>query len=333
MAVLNNQISGYFTSDGTAKILDILCGVDHIEVLNYTQMATQQATGRGVKFEWFRGMASDSAIEYKKTNNTDALNGVVISSGGISLVDSSLQTIGGAVATTTITNATPPVVSTASTAGLSDGDVVRLTNVLGAGSIRPAWSGVDFTIGSVVANTSFELAYMVANGAFTSGNYRKVYYDPIYYPRSRIITSVTSSGSSTVVVMSVTHGFTVGQRVTFVVPDDYGMTQLNGLRGQITAINTTTNSITVNIDSSGFTAFAWPTAVAGLTVSLPQVIPFGDAPLTVANPNADQSVLDGATRNEAIFGVRLAAGAQSPAGSNGDVIYWKATKSSQVQTS
>lgn len=331
MAVLSNVISGSFTSDGTTKVLDIRCDLDYIFTENLTQLATQQATGRAVKCEYHRGMAADSQIRTVKTNSTDAVNMVVDSSGGFSLINSANQTLGASVAITGVSNATPPVVSTATTTGLSNGDMVRLTNVLGAASIRPAWSGIDFTIGSVVASTSFTLAYMVANGTFTSANYRKVYYNPIYYPRSRIITKVTV-GTSTEVFMNVTHGYTIGQRVTFVVPSNYGMTQLNGLRGQITAINTTTNSITVNIDSSAFTAFAWPTATSTLTVSLPQVIPFGDAPYTVANVDGNQSVLDGATDNQAVLGVSLAAGVQGPAGSNGDVIRWVACKSSQVQS-
>lgn len=329
MATQDNIISGSFVSDGTAKTLSIRCDLDHMEVLNYTQMATQQATGRGVKFEWYRGMAADAGVEYKKTNSTDVMNGVTLSSGGFTLVDSSVSTLAAPLTITAVSQANPAVVSLAATTGLTNGDVVRIYGTTGMRQI----AGMDFTIAALTANTSFTLAYLNSSGfgaAASAGTIRRVPYEPIYYPRARYITAITAA-SSAVITMSVTHGMTVGQRVTFVVPAAFGMTQMDSLDAQITAINTTTNTITVNIDSSAFTAFAFPTS-ASVPFTFAQVIPFGDAPLTVANPGGDQSVLDGATRNTAILGMRLAGGAQSPAGSSGDVIYWKAFKSSQVQS-
>ena len=329
MAVIDNIITGSFTSDGTAKTLPIRCDLDYIEVINYTQMATQQATGRGVKFEWFRGMAADTGVEYKKTNSTDALNGVTLTSGGFTLVDSSNTALGAQLTITGVSQANPAVVSLASTSGLSAGDTVR---IYGTTAMRQI-AGMDFTIASVVASTSFTLAYLDSSGfaaAATAGYVRKVQYDPIYYPRRLFVTGITKAASA-VVTLSVTHGLTVGQRVVFNIPSQFGMTQMNGLRGQITAISTANNTVTVNIDSSAFSTFAFPTS-GSVPFTFAQMIPFGDAPLTVANPNGDQSVLDGATDNQAILGIRLAAGAQSPAGSSNDVIYWKALKASQVQS-
>lgn len=329
MAVIDDIITGSFTSDGNAKTLPIRCDVDYMEVVNYTQMATQQATGRGVKFEWFRGMSADTGVEYKKTNNTDALNGVVLASGGFTVVDTSAGTVGAQLTINTgISAANPAVVTLASTAGLSNGDVVRVYGTTGMLQI----AGMDFTIGNLVANTTFELSYLDSSGfaaPATAGYVRKIYYDPIYYPKRLYITKITQA-TSAVVTTSVAHGLTVGQRIVFNIPSQFGMTQLNGLRGQITAV--TTSTFTVNIDTSGFTAFAFPTS-ASVPFTFAQAIPFGDAPDTVANVNANQSVLTGATRNVSQLGMLLAAGAQSPAGSNGDVIYWKALKANQVQSS
>jgi len=330
MAVLNNMISGSFTADGNVKLLNIPCDIDYMEVINYTQMATQQSTGRGVKFEWFRGMADDTGVEFKKTNSTDALNGVTLSSGGFTLVNTTNPLLGAPLTATAVSQANPALVSLTSTAGLVNGDTVRITNSTGMLQI----AGMDFTIASVTANTSFTLAYLDSSAfaaAATAATVRKIINAPYYYPRRLFVTNI-SAATSAVVTLSVTHNLTVGQRVTFVVPAAFGMTQMNSLRGQITAINTTTNTVTVNIDSSGFTAFAFPTS-ASVPFTFAEMIPFGDAPLTVANPQGNQSVLDGATYNQGLIGMRLAAGAQSPAGSSNDVIYWKALKSTQVQTS
>ena len=130
--------------------------------------------------------------------------------------------------------------------------------------------------------------------------------------------------------MSVTHGYKVGQEVKFVVPSAFGMTEMDGLRGTITAIDTTVttgNTITVNIDSSGFTTFAWP-----LTASVPfaaaMVVPVGmDTPQALSSA---VDILSDATLNTGYIGMSLAAGADSPAGQTSDVVYWIAGKSFNV---
>jgi hypothetical protein len=92
------------------------------------------------------------------------------------------------------------------------------------------------------------------------------------------------------------------------------MTQINGLQGEITAVNTANNTITVNIDSSGFTAFSFPTsAAAAAGIDFPLVIPFGDA----------GQVLAGAQDNQATIRVRLGTNA---IGGNGDVMEWIAER-------
>jgi hypothetical protein len=155
----------------------------------------------------------------------------------------------------------------------------------------------------------------------------------MYYPRRLFISSI-SQATQAVVVFTVTHNLTVGQRIVFgTIPSMYGMVEISGLRGLITAINTTTNSVTIDIDTSAFTAFAFPlTATAATAHTLPSAQPFGDGPSPASNPLGNQDVLDGATRNTAIRGVYLGAGANGPAGIASDVIYWRAFKGEQVQT-
>ena len=309
---------GKFTSDGTAKTLYLRSDVDWLRVWNWTQAATQQVAGRGVEFYWQRGMTNDTGLEYKKTNNTDALNLVTLASGGFTLLDVEGQTVSAAVALTAISTAATPVVSTGDTSLLSNGDVVRLYNVTGAAQLGT----LDFTIGSVVTNTSFTLAYMAQlGGAGTNGYYRKVYYDPIFYPRTRYISAITQA-SSAVITMTVAHAYTAGEVVQIVVPDSYAMVQMNGLRGTVTA--TSTSTITVDIDSSSFTAFSFPaTAVAPITPAM--VVPAGQS----ASSTYVTSVAR-ASYNAGYIGLQLAAGAQSPGGSSSDVMYWVAGKSFNV---
>ena len=302
---------GKFTSDGLKKTLVLPAGVDYFECINTTQMATQQATGRGVKFEWYQGFAADSAIEYKKTNSTDALNGVVVTSGGVTVVDSSQQAPLAEKTGSAITAASPAV-ATINSHGYKNGDVVRIYGSTGMLQI----AGMDFTIGSVATNT-FELSFLDASGfaaAATAVKARKIPYQPLFYPRNRYITKITAA-SSAVVTLSVTHGFTVGQKVRFIVPSAFGMSEIDGLIGEVTAISTASNTITVDIDSSAFTAFAFP-ASGTVPFTFAQVVPVGE----------NNAFLDGAVRNVGFIGLELAAGAQSPAGSSGDVIYLRAYK-------
>lgn len=324
MAGTVNILQGRFTANGSAKTLTFNSPIDNIRIFNKTVAAASQTTAVGVEYYWQRGMAAGEGIEYKKSNAANAANlTAYLTSGGFTEVDSSLQTLGALNSTiTAISNAATPVVSLTDTTGLSTGDVVRLFNVVGGQQL----GGIDFTIGSLVANTSFTLAYMAQIVAATTGSLRRVPYDPIFYPRRRFISKITKA-SSAVVTMTVTHGYTVGQEVRFIVPSAYGMVEMNDLKGTITAVDTVNNTITVNIDSSAFTTFAFPvTANAPFTPA--QVVPVGED--TAQALSSSVNILGDATVNQAFYGIQLAAGADSPAGQNNDVIYWVAEQAFSV---
>lgn len=328
MGVLNHYLQGSFTADGNSHTINIPSDVDFMEVENLTRIITPQA-GTGVKFRWMRGFTSGSAIQ-ENTDGAGVLTISQITSNGFTLVNTSdPQTPGAQLSGTAISNANPPVVSSAATTGVSNGSIVELYNIAGGHQFE----GMQFTVDTVTANVSFRLPYAPQIVAATTLNYRVIPFQPQYYPRRLFITKITQA-TSAVVTFSVTHNLTVGQRIVFgTIPSMYGMTQISGLRGLITAIDTTNNTVTVNIDTSGFTAFAFPlTAVAATAHTQPSAVPFGDGPTSVTNPLGNQSVLDGATRNVAVLGMLLGGGANGPAGQNNDVIYWRAWKAEQIQT-
>jgi len=73
------------------------------------------------------------------------------------------------------------------------------------------------------------------------------------------------------VTLSVTHNYIVGQKVTFKIPTvtaaAFGMTQLNGITATIIRTNDADadglfNTITVDVDTTGYTAFALPLTAA-----------------------------------------------------------------------
>ena len=325
---LSQPFQGRFTSDGTAKTIVLPSGVDWMEITNSTVAAAAQTTAVGVKYAWQRGLAVDYGFETKKSNAANAANlETLLTSGGFTYVDSSLDPNGALNATVTgISNAAIPVVTNSGTNGLVAGDVVRIFNVTTGQQL----GGIDFTVGhNTLGTTTFSLDYMSAIATATTGSWRKLKFDPLYYPRHRFATSITAA-TSAVVTLSVKHGYKVGQAVRFVVPADYGMTEMDGLIGTITAIDTTLttgNTITVDIDSSAFTAFAFPVS-ADAPFSPAMVVPVG---MDTAQAIADSvDLLSDATTNTGFVGMSLAAGANSPAGQNNDVVYWRAGTSFSV---
>lgn len=308
---LHALLTGTFTSDGLTRNISLPSGYDSFEMVNITDIGSAAAATPVMRAQSTSSMVAGSAYYNLKTNGA-ATNQIEASTttGGFTFVsDSGSVGLSAAIVITGITNATPPVVSTGSTAGLNAGDVVRVYGTTGQLNV----AGLDFTIDTIVANTSFNLAYMVAPGAAaTAGFWRRVPFNPRFYPRNRTITSI-SKASSAVIVLSVTHGYTVGQQVRFAVPAAFGMTEMNGLQGTVTAINLTTNSITVDVDSTAFTTFAFPTsAIAATGVTFAQVVPFGeDATNSVSQPYGN--LLDDATNNRSFTGVQIGTTVQTTA--------------------
>lgn len=308
--------SGSFTSDGTAHNIPLRSDFDVFEVWNETQSATTQATGRGCKFEWHRGMADGEAFMWTKQNAANGMDLEFATSGGFTRVDQSNQALGAelTMSGTEITNANPAVV-TVTAHGYSNGDRVRVYSTTAMLEI----AGYDFTIGNVSAN-DFELSFLDASGfaaAATAGKCRKVPNNPIFSPQENRITGITAANPM-VVTLAVTHGMAVGEKVRVKVSSDFGMVEANDLIGEITAVSVANNTISLDIDATAFTAFAFPlSATAAQGVTPAHIVPVGDA----------ATVLSGSMDNTAQIVMELAAGADGPAGSTNDVIYWKALAS------
>lgn len=316
---------GSFTSDGTNKTLAIRSDVDWMQVINYTNAG---ATGDdSIRFFWQRGMADGTGIREFKSGGGNTTNMTVLASpNGFQLVDTSGNPNGTRIATTAGTNATQPVISTGNTAGLATGSIVRLDSLATA----PDLSGIDFEIDTIVANTSFRMRYALANSPGSvagAGFYRRIKFDPIFYPRRRFIIDV-SQAAQAVVRCSVQHGYTVGQKVRFTVPDFFSMTELDGLTGTVVATNGAAE-FTVDIDSSAFTAFTFVTAAqAANPFNWAQVAPLGEDTAQALSSGVD--ILGDATENQGLIGMILPGGADAPGGGNNDVMYYIAGKSFSV---
>ena len=334
MAYTPPTVQGRFTSTGVAQMISIPSSFDWIRAINLTQIAA--AGAGGLKFYWQRGMPNGQGIV---TGNSGALTLTQLAAGtGFTLLDTSdpTQQLGASFTITNTTNTGSPVISTGTTTGVVPGSVVRLFNM----STGHAVDGVDFTVSAVTAGVSFTLAGVFGTAPFTNGaatgSYRLVNYNSgpwaPWYPPYRNIIGITT-GTTTVISLNVASNYQVGQEVVFSIPLGYGMTQLDGMTGTITAVtNPVTaawvSTISVNIDSTGFSAFTYLNSFSLKNRAV--VAPVGSNTGYILQQNPVGNILNDAVRNNEIVGALLAAGANSPAGVANDVIYWISGSSARV---
>lgn len=322
----NPIITGTFVSDGTSQFIEVPSDIVKFEIYNITYFGSAAATTLEEIAWWIRGLPDGSAYVGTKTNGAATIAITTMATAdGFTLIDRTAPAVGAQVAVTGITNADPMVVSTGTTTGLVAGDTVRIYANTAAPSTANQIYNRDYTIDSVVAATSFSLPYTgIAPGVAETGGafYRKVNINSPFYPRKRLISNI-SRAASAVIEMTVTHGFTVGQLVRIYCPVTWGMSEINGQLATITAINTANNTITVNINSSGYTAFAYPSnAVAIAGIDQPQVVPVGQAATAPF-----ENLLDDATNN--VSQVQMSLGT-AVVGAASDTMRWVAYRGAAI---
>lgn len=312
--------SGTFSTDAAASpvTLNLPSGATSIEIVNLTDWGSTAANTNVIKARGLASLTAGSGETFPKTNGAATIGIPTMQTSGCFTFfsDSASQNLTAATAITGVSQANPAVVSTGdtTTVPLVAGDVVRIYGITGMQQV----SSLDFSVGTVVANTSFQLKYLNSSGFVapgTAGFWRKIPFasgpsvnvggiapNPRFYPRARYITAITAANPA-VITLSVAHSFTVGEKVRIIVPNNFGMTQLNNYLATITAVSYANNTITIDADSSAMTAFAFPTsAVAALGTTFAQVIPVGEAAINTPALPVGNFLFD-ATKNASINGV------------------------------
>jgi hypothetical protein len=267
-----------------------------------------------------------------KTNSSSAINITKFStstaSNGFTYVNRYPQPQA-ALTGTTITNANPAVASVVNT--YSEGDQVVIYNAVGMQQI----SGMTFTISSV-SGSGFTLSGLNASGfaaGATSFQVRRVAPSLPVQPQTYYVTGVTQAAQG-VVTVSQKHNYVVGECVEFTVPGSLGMVQLNNYYQpqskppMITAV--TDYTFTINVNTTNYTAFAFPTSAQSPTAQLfATVAPQGQR----GTYNPITGVQTGYNFVQVPFHTSLfipymymPSGANSPAGQANDVIVWQAYK-------
>lgn len=325
---------GQFTSAGVGVKIPLPSSADYFVTENITQLNTTQATGRCVGGRWYRNAFSDNGgIRKKKSNNTNVIEEDLFSTATVSNGFTYVPVVPvtesqAANAITAITAASPAVVS--QTNSYNEGDIIRLYNTTGMLQI----AGMPFQISSV-SGAGYTLIGLRAAGfaaPATAGFTRRLSKYEAVDPQFLYVTEITQA-TSAVVRCSVdpSNYYSVGMLVRFSVPQSFGMVEINGLTGRITAISSANYTMTVDIDSSAFTAFAFPASSAVPTTTLfATVAPAGQRvlfnPTTGVQTGYDFTLAPFHTGEFSPF-MYLAPGVNSPAGSLNDVIVWQACKS------
>jgi hypothetical protein len=319
-----------FTSTGAGIKINLPSSADYMEVFNLTNLAASNPNEVTIS-RWFGpkfGVGASPADGGIKTVKTTSDLTSTYSSGGFTYVTTSpVVEAQSANAITAITAASPAVVTQTNT--YSDGDILQFYSTTGMLQI----AGMNFQISSASGSgytlTGLRAAGFAAPG--TAGYTRRISKYAAVEPQFLYVTEITQA-TQAVVRTSVdpTAYYVVGMKLHFSIPASFGMTQMNGLTGTIVAMSSANYTMTVDIDSTAFTAFAFPASSASPTAQLfATVAPAGAStrfnPVTNVQTGYDFQFQPFRTGQFTPY-IYLAGGSQSPAGAASDVINWIAYK-------
>jgi hypothetical protein len=343
MTEYNKIAEGEFTCNGAAQFINLPFLPNSFEMWNITEWAVN--TNNLVKYAFGRPQAA-AGTAYATISNGTANNNVTLTSGGFSFIQAGTYQYGPTLTITGITQATAAVVTTSTNHNLQTGDAVLIYGTTGMLQI----AGEVYTA-TVLSATTFSIPVNSSGfaAAATAGFAKKLLYPDLYIPYRCGITAI-GLGTTTTITTAVNHGFVVGQEVYIQIPmvstTAWGTTQLDTFKyntanvvpqqAYVTSVPAA-NQIVVNVNSTGFTAFAYPTsAQAAAGMNFAAVYGIGDQNFgpTGPPPFAAPIVIPGAfyanTRQGVLIG--LGNGTQIMMATN-DVIRWRAVYPDLIKTS
>lgn len=375
MTEYSRMAKGRFTSTGAAQIVNLPFVPDFVEFINYTAAATP--ANHGIPFaKWDANMGQGFAI-VDLFNATPVLITDSVDTNGISTFTAGqMLQYGATQSVSTITKANPAVVTATAAHGLKSGDVVIFQNLYQTATTgMPQIDGIPFTV-TVTGATTFTIPWNTNQSEYTAydtatatedATFKQVLYPYLYAPGVSIISAITT-GTTTTIDTTDAHNFVVGQEVAIRMPQVVGVTptawgdaRYNSLPNSLTPGSpqygyviavTDYNTVVVNINSTGYTAFNSNIPVANVSgLSYPQILAVGDVntggvqissgsalyppPFTRPIGNTTVNTINGPAIQGAFFnntsqGFIIGAGAaQGDAtsvlvGAASDVIYWRA---------
>lgn len=113
----------------------------------------------------------------------------------------------------------------------------------------------------------------------------------VYYPgysqvtvtpnlRTRTIESITNAYPMVVTTVE-DHGYVSGMNVTFLIPSQFKMVQLNNVNAQV--LQVTSDTLTIDLDSTNFSVFSYPSPLPS-AYTPPSIIPNASGPYLPPKP-------------------------------------------------
>ena len=258
---------GSFTGDGSGMAnIQVSCMPDLFMLKNRTNDGDDTAV-TAIESEWRKGMAAGTAKTRDQAVTTGALSSNNVTINGFTFIDTANPPSYAGLASTNVAGNTGTfVVTMANTGSIAVGDYVRLTSVVDEYQI----SGYVFQVTAVSANVSITLGYMASAvsvgglATFASAGDTAVvtkFIPSLMYPRWSYIAMITKA-TQAVVYFTAKNDYTPGQIVSFRVPSEFGMDEINKKAVRVLSVtnSATVSSITIDLDTSGYTTFAFPTS-------------------------------------------------------------------------
>lgn len=284
---------GNFTSTGKIAVINTPFVPDYVEFINYTASNAAPTSQNVVRANWDVTMGQGFAVQQGYTSTPYLSQDTVIANGISTFSAGQLLQYGSVLSISGITKASAAVVTTTAAHGYASGDVVVFQGLyqtqFTAG--MPQLHNMPFTV-TVTGSTTFTIpwntnqsTYTALTGSPTGAQVKKVLYPWLYFPGQAFISGITT-GTTTTVTTSAAHNLVVGSQVAFHIPTAWGTIQLNSLPdtaipgspiyGYVTSV-TDYQTVVVNINSTGFTAYTSNQTVASLPgLQYPQMCAVGD---------------------------------------------------------
>ena len=298
----NYRDSGSFTSAAAAAFHDVVLphGMpDKFVLRNRTAWGDDAAETSVESYRWL-GMAEEAFQSMDQTVTSGILSTEAGTTNGFRFIDTTNPPIFASLLQTNVSRADPAVVTMADTGTIQAGSIVRLVDTTG----QLQSSGYDIEVTAVSVNTNITLNLDTTNFAAvgTAGSVRR-YMPGLMFPRNRYIMPIEGAvgitqAANAVVGMTVSHDFSVGEKVSFRVRSSYGMKEINNKVATVLSVGNisggvytadasgaTVRALQVDLDTTGFTAFLPPTSAEYLDgVSQAMLVPAGSGPEVGANP-------------------------------------------------
>lgn len=361
MAEYSRIAKGNFTSTGASKVINLPFQPDAVEFWNYSAGATPANNGVPYAY-WDVSMGQGFALaDY--FNATPVLSMGAVTANGISSFSAGqLLQFGARQQVVSSTKASPASFEVTGH-GYQTGDVVMFQGLYSTQYTAgmPQMDDIPFVVTRTDAN-NFTVSWNSNQSAYTalaaspSGAYvKKVLYPYLYAPGVSVISAVTT-GTTTTIDTTTAHNLVVGQEVAFRIPSAWGITQLNSLPnittpgapvyGYVISV-TDANTVVVNINSTGYTAYTSNQAVSTVSgLTPPQMVAVGDVntggvaissgsalypPPSVNGANTiNGPAISGSFVNNTSQGFIIGSGSLTGlsstvlVGANGNVIYYRA---------